>query len=118
MRKVSTPEPCGFASKLSVKSGKRIYQLAVDDIRFIETCGDYVTIFCTDKKLVAHGTLKIWEEKLSGSGFLKVHRTSIVNLSKIDHIEGNQIQIGEHKIAVSEQFREQLRERMFGESGA
>lgn len=44
--------------------------------------------------------------------FLKTHRTSIVNLSKIDHIEGNQIQIGEHKLQVSEQFKEQLLERM------
>jgi DNA-binding LytR/AlgR family response regulator len=102
------------SSKLSVKSGKRIYQLAIDDIRYIETCGDYVTIYSTDKKLVVHGTLKTWEEKLKGSGFLKVHRTSIVNLSKIDHLEGNQIQIGEHKIPVSGQFRDELLEKMLG----
>ncbi|HAQ21616.1 MAG TPA: DNA-binding response regulator [Prolixibacteraceae bacterium] len=101
-------------AKLSVKSGKRIYQLVVEDIRFIEACGDYVTLFCVDKKLVVHGTMKSWEEKLKGSSFLKVHRTTIVNLSKIDHIEGNQIQIGEHKLPVSEQFKEELLERMGG----
>lgn len=101
--------------KLSVKSGKRIYQIAVDDIRFVETCGDYVTLFCSDKKLVVHGTLKSWEDRLKGSNFQKVHRTAIVNLLKIDHIEGNQIQIGDHKLPVSEQFKEQLMERIFGE---
>jgi hypothetical protein len=36
----------------------------------------------------------------------------MVNLSKINHIEGNQIQIEEHKIAISEAFKEQLMERM------
>lgn len=95
-------------AKLSVKSGKRIYQLDQDDILFIETCGDYVTIFCRNKKLVVHGTLKSWEEKMKGNSFLKVHRTVIVNLSKVDHLEGNILQIGEHKLPVSEPFKEQL----------
>ncbi|MDP3180616.1 MAG: LytTR family DNA-binding domain-containing protein, partial [Bacteroidota bacterium] len=89
---------------------------SIGNIQLIETCGDYVTIFCTDKKLVVHGTLKSWEEKLKGSSFMKVHRTTIVNLSKIDHIEGNQIQIGVHKLPVSEQFKEQLLERIFGKN--
>ncbi len=103
-------------AKLSVKSGKRIYQLAPGDILFVETCGDYVTVHCTDKKLVVHGTLKNWDEKLKGSLFLKIHRTTIVNLSKIDHLEGNLLRIGEHKLPVSEPFREQLLERMAGEN--
>ncbi len=102
-------------TKLSVKADRRIYQIAVDDILFIETCGDYVTLFCSGKKLTVHGTLKSWEEKLKGQSFLKVHRTAIVNLLKIDHIEGNLICIGEHKLPVSEQFKEQLLERMTDE---
>jgi DNA-binding LytR/AlgR family response regulator len=101
-------------TKLTVKSGKRIYQLAIDDIRFIETCGDYVTIHCSDKKLVVHGTLKNWEEKLKGLSFLKIHRTAIVNLQKIDHLEGNLVCIGETKLSVSEQYKEQLLERIGG----
>ena len=101
-------------TKISVKTGKRIYQLVLNDINFIEACGDYVTIFCSDKKLMVHGTLKSWEEKLKGSSFLKVHRTTIVNRSKIDHLEGNMIQIGAHKIPVSEQFKDQLLEEMLG----
>jgi len=99
-------------SKLTVKSDKRIYQIAFNDIQFIETCGDYVTIHCSDKKLVVHGTLKSWEEKLKGSSFLKVHRTVIINLTKIDHLEGNLVCIGEHKLPVSEPYKEQLLERM------
>lgn len=101
-------------AKISVKTGKRIYQLVLDDINFIEACGDYVTIFCSDKKLMVHGTLKSWEEKLKGSSFLKVHRTTIVNRSKIDHLEGNMVQIGSHKIPVSEPFKDQLLEEMLG----
>jgi len=65
---------------------------------------------------VVHGTLKSWEEKLKDSSFMKVHRTTIVNLSKIDHIEGNLIQIGEHKLTVSEQYKEQLLQHIFGQN--
>lgn len=103
-------------AKLSLKSGKRIYQVSVDDIQFVEACGDYVTVFTSDKKLVVHGTLKSWEEKLKGSTFLKVHRTTIVNLQKIGHLEGNHIRIGEHQLPVSEQFKEELMERMCGKN--
>lgn len=102
--------------KITVKSDRRIYQINLSDILFVESCGDYVTIHCTGKKLTVHGTMKSWEEKLHGSSFLKVHRTTIVNLLKIDHLEGNLIKMGEHKIPVSEQFKEQLMERMFGNS--
>jgi len=108
--RIATPIP----TKLSVKADRRIYQIAVDDILFIETCGDYVTLFCSGKKLVVHGTLKSWEEKLKGLSFLKIHRTAIINLQKIDHLEGNLVCIGEHKLPVSEPFKEQLLERMGG----
>ena len=112
--KFNTPVQPVLPSKMSLKSGKKIYQVSPDDIHFIEACGDYVTIFCSGKKLVVHGTMKYWEEKLKGNSFLKVHRTTIVNLSKIDHLDGNQIQVGEHKLPVSELFKEALLERMFG----
>jgi len=100
-------------SKVTVKTDKRIYQIGIENILFIETCGDYVSIYCTDKKLVVHGTLKSWEEKLKDTSFLKVHRSTIVNLQKIDHIEGNQIYIGQHKLAIAEPYKAQLMDKMF-----
>jgi len=100
-------------NKISVKTDRRIYQVSVDDILFIETCGDYVSLHFPDKKLVVHGTLKSWEEKLKDSSFLKIHRTTIVNLQKIDHIEGNQVFTGKHILPVSDPYKTQLLGRMF-----
>ncbi len=100
---------------ISVRSDRRIYRINVDDIRFIETCGDYVAIHYSDKKLIVHGTLKNWEEKLKGFSFMKVHRTTIVNLQKIDHIEGNVIVTGLDKLPLAEPFRVQLFERIFNQ---
>ena len=101
-----------LAARITVKADRRIYQISIDDILYLEACGDYVSIFCTDKKLVVHGTLKSWEEKLSGFAFLKVHRTILVSLSKINHIEGNLIHIGKHKVPVSESSKQSLVDQM------
>lgn len=108
-----TKTQIAVSNKLSVKSDKRIYQIAVDDILFVEACGDYVYIHLSDKKLVVHGTLKSWEEKLKGYSFQKVHRINLVNLQKIDNIEGNIVRIGSHKLPISESFKSDLLERMF-----
>jgi DNA-binding LytR/AlgR family response regulator len=116
--RVNTNNAPNVHGKITVKSDRRIYQISISDILFIESCSDYVTIHCTDKKLMVHGTLKSWEEKLQGSSFLKVHRTTIINLSKIDHLEGNLIMIGEHKLPISETFKEDLLERLIGKNQA
>ena len=94
--------------KISIKADKRIYQIDLDDLLFIESCGDYTTVCCSDKKLITHETLKSWEEKLKGQLFLKIHRSILINLQKIDHIDGNLAIVGKHKLVVSEAFREQL----------
>jgi len=100
-------------NRISVKSDKGIYQIGLDDILFIEACGDYVILRLPDKKLVVHGTLKSWEEKLKGHLFQKVHRTNLVNLQKISHVEGNIVHIGEHKIPLSDAYKSDLLGQMF-----
>jgi len=103
------PKPVNaFIRKISVKADKRIYQIDLDELLYIEACGDYTTVCCTDKKVIAHETLKNWEERLKGNSFQKIHRSIIINLQKIDHIEGNMAIIGKHKLPISEAYREQL----------
>jgi len=100
--------------KITVKADKRIYQIDLDDLLYIESCGDYTTVCCTDKKLIAHETLKNWEEQLKDYSFQKIHRSIIINLQKIDHVEGNMAIIGKHKLVISEAYREQLITRLLG----
>jgi len=100
--------------KITVKADKRIYQVDLDELLYVEACGDYTTVCSTDKKLITHETLKSWEEKLKGYSFQKIHRSIIINLQKIDHIEGNMAIIGKHKLVVSEAYREQLIDLLLG----
>ena len=103
------PKPGNSATqKITVKADKRIYQIDLDELLYIESCGDYTAVCCTDKKLITHETLKSWEEKLKGNSFQKIHRSIIINLQKIDHIEGNMAIAGKHKLLISDAYREQL----------
>ena len=45
--------------KITVRSDKRIYQIDLDEIYFIEACGDYTSVCCADKKLVTHNNQKL-----------------------------------------------------------
>lgn len=99
---------------LSIRADKMIHRVAIDSILFVEACGDYVSIACQDRKLVVHGTLKSWEEKLARHSFLKIHRTILVNTKKINYVEGNLVHIGQHKLPVSESNKQALLEGMLG----
>ena len=101
-----------LSRKITVKADKRIYQVDLDELLYVEACGDYTTVCSTDKKLITHETLKSWEEKLKASDFQKIHRTTIVNLQRIDHIEGNQVYIGQHKLPVAEPYKPQLLDKI------
>jgi len=102
--------------KITIKADKRLYQIDLDELLFVESCGDYTTVNCTDKKLIAHETLKSWEEKLKGHSFQKIHRSMIINLQKIDHIDGNMAVIGRHKLLISEAYREPLISLLTGQN--
>ena len=103
------PRQSGIPNRrITIRADKRIYQIDLDELLYVESCGDYTAVFCTDKKLVTHETLKSWEEKLKGHSFQKIHRSMIINLQKIDHIEGNMAIIGKHKLTISDAYREPL----------
>ena len=106
--RLKTPEATPMIRKITIRADKRIYQIDLNEILFVEACGDYTSVYCTDKKLTTHETLKNWEEKLNGYFFEKIHRSFLINLQKIDHIEGNMAIIGKHKLIVSEMYREKL----------
>jgi DNA-binding LytR/AlgR family response regulator len=97
-----------YSGKITLKSDRRIYRVNPEEIRFLEACGDYVSFHFDGKKLLVHGTLKEWEEKLKSSGFLRIHRTVIINLRKIDRLEGNLVITGNHRLPLSDSYKATL----------
>jgi two-component system LytT family response regulator len=91
-----------------IRSKSLLTKIKIKDILYIQAFGDYINIFAADKRYTLHSTLKAVEEKLPAGMFYRVHRSYLVALDHIDNVEENTAYIGKHPIAISEQFRKEL----------
>jgi len=87
-------------------------RLLIDDIHFLEAMGDYVKIFTQQRFHAIHVSLKTVEEKLPPNKFLRVHRSYIVALNKIEKIEEGVIVINSKPIPVADAYRSALNKRL------
>ncbi len=97
---------------LYVNIDRRLVKINIDSINIIEAKGDYIQIRTENKKYIVHATLKKIEEKLPSHLFLKVHRSYIINTSKIVDIEDNSVVIGKEVVPVSRGNKEALMKRL------
>ncbi len=102
----------GAPGKIIVKADKKIYAVEFTSMLFLEGQGDYIRIHLEDKKLVVHDTIKRFTESLPPEDFMRVHKSYVINLRKIDFIEGNQVRIKEHSIPVSPALKDDMLARL------
>lgn len=93
-----------------VKSEYKQIKIFLNDIIYIESMKDYAKIFLTSQSspIVTLLSLKKLNEELSKEKFMRVHRSFIVSLEKIEIVEKNQIVFGKQRITVAEPYREQF----------
>lgn len=97
---------------LFLKSDYKIKRINFNEILYIEGLKDYVKVFIhnTPKPILSLTSLKLLETKLPGNKFMRVHRSFIVNLEKIDTIDRKRIVFGKEYIPVSDQYRDKFQE--------
>lgn len=93
-----------------VKSEYKQIKIFLNDIIYIESMKDYAKIFLTSQSspIVTLLSLKKLNEELPKENFMRVHRSFIVSLKKIEIVEKNQIVFGKQRITVAEPYREQF----------
>lgn len=95
-------------SWLFVRSDKRIEKIETADILYIESTGNYIHIHLKDKSIIAYLTLKGIESELPSTGFIQIHQSFIVNFSKIEAIEGNQVKINNKMLPLGRSYRDEF----------
>ncbi len=97
---------------LFLKSDYKIRRINFNEITYIEGLKDYVKVYLQNepKPILSINTLKTLEAKLPELKFMRVHRSFIVNLDKIDTIERSRIVFGSVYIPVSEQYKEKFQQ--------
>jgi DNA-binding LytR/AlgR family response regulator len=88
-----------------VKTETRMEKVRYADVLYIEGMGDYWRIITPGKRIMTLLNYKKLEEMLPPRQFIRVHKSFIVAIDKIDSIERNRIKIADRLIPVSETFR-------------
>lgn len=91
-----------------VKVEKKTKKLMLKDILFIESMENYVLVHTPVSKEVVYCTLKTMLDNLPSEMFFQTHRSFIVNTEHIQAIEGNTLEIGNHKIPISRTLKDEI----------
>lgn len=97
-----------------LKVGHRIQKIAFQDITFIEGMKDYLQIHTAKEKIMTLLSFAKLEELLPAAKFVRVHRSFMVAIDKIEHIEKNRITIGKQIIPISDTYSESFYKKLRG----
>jgi len=73
--------------RLLIRDGSKVHVVAVGKIDFVEAQDDYFVVRTEGKKLLKQGTLSRLEEELDPRRFIRIHRSTILNIDRLSKIE-------------------------------
>ncbi|MEN0050093.1 MAG: LytTR family DNA-binding domain-containing protein [Bacteroidota bacterium] len=111
---VVVKEAANTKDYIFVKSGYKTLKINLSDILHLESLGDYVAIHTENEKILTLENMSHFEDILPSEDFLRVHRSHIIALSKINFIERNRIVIQEKYIPISASYQAAFWERITG----
>ena len=89
-----------------IKANKKTYKVNFKDILFIEGLGDYIKLHLENQHIVTNLTMKKIQDILPENDFLRIHKSFIISINKIQVIEGNLVQIGSNKLPIGNSYRQ------------
>lgn len=97
-----------------IKTNRKLVKVNYADILFLQSYGEYVKVYTKDDVLLALQTTNFMESVLPADDFMRIHRSSIINVQHIKEIEGNQVLIDQHRLVVSKRMREAFMAKIRG----
>jgi len=88
-----------------VKENKRIFKVYLSNINYLESMKEYVRIHTDNKKYVTKNSIMYFENKLPKDRFVRVHRSFIVSILKIDSFNSTTIEVGKTTIPISRKYK-------------
>lgn len=94
------------SKSIKVKADRKVYNIKLSDILYIESNNEYVVYHTTSHgKLMVHEALKNIEKELASFQFCRIHRSFIINLQHVAYTEGNQVAIRQQHLPISESYK-------------
>lgn len=95
-------------STIFLKVDRRLVQIPLTSIIYIEGLGDYLKVHTKDKTYITYMALGKMEALLPASAFIRIHRSTIINKTLIQFIEGNFIRINDADLPIGLTYRDNL----------
>jgi two-component system LytT family response regulator len=111
----SVPVPSDISASgtdLFVKTNGKLLRINFEDVLYIEALSTYVLLITDKQKHIVGGTLKNMEERLPFRHFVRVHRSYIVNLHRVEALEDNMLKLGQHEVPVSRAYQDEVVQRL------
>ena len=101
-----------MGDRIFVKHKDRMVKVPINEILFITAESNYCRIVTAHKEYVLSLTLKAFEERLQAPEFMRVHRSHLINLDKIDEVGEVYLKLGKHQVPYSKSYKEELYRRL------
>lgn len=95
-----------------VKVDSKLVRVAFDDVHYVEALGDYVHIVLGQQKLIVYSTMRAVEEKFPPQQFIRIHRSSIVNLRYVQAIDDNAVVIDGKHLPIGQTYLRDVLQRL------
>lgn len=91
---------------------KTLYKIVLQDILYLESDRNYITVVTKTQKLSYIDSLKNWKEKLPEQEFIQIHKSYIINSKCVDKIAGNELYIQTNRLPIGRTYKQELLQRL------
>ncbi|SDC64477.1 two component transcriptional regulator, LytTR family [Algoriphagus faecimaris] len=107
-RKTNEHSDVEYPGRIFLKSDKKYVQLELNDIFYVQALGNYTKVFHSQGMLICPDKISDLEAKLPSPGFIRVHKSYLINRDRIEFVEGNQIKVAEVMIPIGQTYKTRL----------
>lgn len=106
--------PGSSTEVLVVKGDKKHHRVVMDEVLYVEACGNYCYLVTERERIMTHQTLSGLEKQLDQSMFMRVHKSFVIGTRKVTAISASSIEIGEHDIPIGQTYKQQVQRLVKG----
>ncbi|MCC6462612.1 MAG: response regulator transcription factor [Saprospiraceae bacterium] len=96
-----------------VKADHKVHRLKFDDILYIQSMREYVAFHTPQGRILSLNSLKSLEDSLPPERFIRIHKSYMVSIPKIDALDGNFVQVGAERLPIGANYKEAVLSRVF-----
>jgi DNA-binding LytR/AlgR family response regulator len=97
---------------LYVRADRKMVKVMIDDILYVESLKDYIRIILRDKQVITKQTITSLEEMLPENDFMRIHRSFIVSVRKVDSYSQSSVFVGKAELPVGPLYKHEIGKRL------